>query len=145
MAISPSGHVRILARKIVESASLVEWQWTIIGDRNWSGAQSGPDGFRLTNSYPFNSRTATGGTHVWVLDAALRYNKGAAHPQIRIERSLRGSNSAGTANFAVLPFNAPSLASALHILHAKDELLSLPVSIHLADAAGQALNLKVDP
>src|SRR2546423_3400421 len=70
--------VRILARHLKGDANTEQWLWTVVGDRNWTTAVHNGDTFRLSRSYPLNSTTETGGTHVWEFPLTLSVDPGTA-------------------------------------------------------------------
>src|SRR5579872_2211399 len=76
----PEGQVRVLARRLQDDAGGVQWQWTVLGDRNWTQCRHSGTTFVLSGSYPLNSVRGSGGTHIWVMTIAVRKQAGSGGP-----------------------------------------------------------------
>src|SRR5579862_4216498 len=93
----PEGQVRILAERIHDDDRAFEWQWTIVGDRNWTECAHKGTTFTLAGSYPLNSLRGAGGTHIWVMTVAVRKKAVAGRaPVLESDLLLRGSNAKAT-------------------------------------------------
>lgn len=142
LSIPPAGHARILARKLYQAPNGLAWQWTVVGDRNWTIARASGNGFVLDGAYPFNSRATIGGTHIWTveLDVVSRRDKPG---YVVIPTSIEGTN--GTMVSGVSSAPARSAASAASISIAKDVLISIPSGVRLAVVAGKPFTLEIKP
>jgi hypothetical protein len=147
LSIPPAGSVRILARKIREDADAVHWTWTLIGDRNWIACEGRGYAFSLRRSYPLNSTTQTGGTHIWEFDlsvqAGQRINRAASFRSVREALRLRGSHSASvessmTANIANVPVSSWARA-----VQTGETTRRLPTDITLATVGRQRVELSI--
>lgn len=141
LSIPPPGHARILARKIADTPDRVEWQWTLVGDRNWTEATSRPDGFELGGAYPFNSRSTLGGTHIWIVDLAVARPRGDRVGPLRVDSSIHGSN--GTTVTQV--WDSSSGSPTLSVIQTEDALVGVPADVILASVGGRGLTLKMRP
>jgi hypothetical protein len=144
LSIPPLGRVRLLAKKIDSGQNHVTWEWTVVGDRNWTSATSGQSGLTLSGSYPFNSTQASGGTHVWVVQLDVRSSKSAGKSSLILTTSLRGSNSSGVSSDQEIPASSPNASSATKIEQDGDSEIGLPVNIRLGTVAGKPVTLKIE-
>jgi len=144
LSIPPSGNVRLLAKKVESSQNHVTWEWTIVGDRNWTSATSGKNGLVLSGSYPFNSTQASGGTHVWVVQLDVRSSKSAVKPSIVMTTSLRGSNSSGVSSDQEMTNISSDVSSAVKVERDQDAEIGLPVNVRLGTVAGKPITLKIE-
>ena len=137
----PAGSVRILARKLRENGRTYQWQWTIIGDRNWRSASGDGWRFRLNNSYPLNSTTGSGGTHIWEFTATVEEQATG----LRREFSLRGSNAGQFKSSGVVGAQGATLGQVVRTLQVSDVTLAVPAHLSLVRVGGQTVELAIDP
>jgi hypothetical protein len=142
LSIPPAGYARILARKVADKLERVEWQWTLVGDRNWTEARSNDDGFVLGGPYPFNSRSTLGGTHVWTVSLAV-WRRTRATDQIQIDSSLHGSNAVTVSQTRTLA--ATTISSMVSVTQSGDSLVRVGSKVKLADIGGKTLSLELQP
>jgi hypothetical protein len=139
LSIPPPGRARILARKIADTPTRVEWQWTIVGDRNWTVVTARTDGYELGGAYAFNSQTTLGGTHIWIVDLSVSKPGGDTAAQLRVDSSIHGSN--GTTQTQA--WNAGSGPPTVTAIQADDALVSIPADLNLAAVSGRNLTLRI--
>jgi hypothetical protein len=65
------GKVYIAPKKLQEDRDSVHWQWTIIGDRNWTATRAQWQLVELTQSYPIDDTARTGGSNVYEYDLSI--------------------------------------------------------------------------
>lgn len=140
LSIPTAGHARILARKVDEKPDRVEWQWTVVGDRNWTTARESDDGFILGGAYPFNSRSTLGGTHIWTLDLTVS-SRSARPGYVEIQTSLEGTTGMRVSQTRTAA--ASRVASAASISLVGDTLVSVPSRVRLAEVAGRVFTIQI--
>jgi hypothetical protein len=144
LSIPPRGNARILARKLSESAQRIEWQWTLVGERNWPGADATDIGFKLSGAYPLNSRSTLGGTHIWVAGLTASHPSGSPPGKLRVDSSLHGSNGVTVTRSWDADSNKP-LPDALEIIQHEDGMAGIPSDLRLATVAGRPFVLSINP
>lgn len=96
-----AGKVRISGVKISENANEVSWEWSIIGDRNWSQLSVRNNVIQFSKSYPLNSVSRKDGTHLWIVSVTARETGTGSRRSGKLELNIRGSNA--TQFSAVIP------------------------------------------
>ena len=135
----PSGQVRIVATKISDTSEKVAWEWTIIGERNWSTVELSELNIRLSKTYPMNDKTITGGTHLWLVDVVVTKSlKLPGTADIKVD--VRGSDGAST--YINLSVSMPVLRSNVIVKVQDDRKIGLPAGIDLATLG--RLHLRLD-
>jgi hypothetical protein len=138
LSIPPPGKARLLPGRTLESDRRDEYQWNLIGDRNWTKAEAVSTGFSLSDSYAFNDRAARGGTHVWIV--SLIVTRDAANSdRVRVDSSIHGSN--GTT--VTRTWQATRSESAVTVERARDALIDVPAEVRLASAGSRPLILTI--
>ncbi len=135
----PSGQVRIVATKILDTPGKVAWEWTIIGERNWRAVELNEVNVRLSKSYPMNDKTVTGGTHLWLVDAVV--TKSLKLPDtVDIRIDVRGSDGASASRNQSVSMK--DLRSSVIVRVQDDRRIGLPAAIDLATIG--RLHLRLD-
>jgi hypothetical protein len=142
--IPPEGHVRILAKKLREDGRSYVWQWTIIGDRNWTSAGGDGTRFHLSNSYPLNSTTGRGGTHIWEFTATIEPASADRASSLRRELTLRGSHAGRFRSVGSLGAGGATLGETTRTLQTSDATLSIPASVKLLRAGTETVELRIE-
>jgi hypothetical protein len=141
-----SGQVRVITTKLREDATHFSWLWTIIGERNWSQATTSPNELRLASSYPLNSRSKVGGTHIWEARITMEPASvaGGNHSYL-MQVQLRGSNA--TMSMSSTPIDlgmGSSLTGAARVIQSQETTVSLPATITLASVGRKDITLKIE-
>lgn len=147
LSIPPPGHARILARKVVEGPAKSEWQWTVVGDRNWTTAAIRNGALELGGAYPFNSRARLGGTHIWTVDITAFSTPeagGGTAGLLRVDSSIHGSNGTTVTETGTVG-ESGGRKPILSALQTTDALVSIPAEVPLALVGGRRLSLKINP
>lgn len=143
----PPGQVRVAAQQIPgDSKKTVGWNWTVIGDRNWSGAISDAHQITLNKSYPLNDAARTGGTNVWACELNARAAVGAdGTPVVRWETMVRGTTALErrVAGQVPNPGNAP-LDTLVRPVVTATVSVAPPATLTLATIAGAPVILRLN-
>jgi hypothetical protein len=143
--IPPEGHVRILAKKLRDDGRSYQFQWTIVGDRNWRVADGDGWRFRLSNTYPLNSTSNRGGTHIWEFTATVAPPPGGqATSGLQRDFRLRGSNAGQFRSTGSVGPAGVSLGQVVRTLQTRDALLSIPATVHLVRVGGETVELRIE-
>lgn len=145
LSIPPAGNARLLPKRISASSSREEWQWTVVGDRNWTVATARGTEFELSGAYRFNSRSTLGGTHIWVLDVSVSRPTGANSGQLRVDSSIHGSNGTTVTTKSVLDDGGTKPDGVFTVAQSRDTLAAIPGVVQLGSVAGKPLTLKLNP
>jgi hypothetical protein len=139
----PSGNVRIVAKQLQEDANTFQWQWTVIGDRNWMEASIDGSNIMIGSSYPFNSKSKTGGTQVWDITVTLQKKPGAAQGTVDKLITVRGSNGTTANSNGFLTLTGGSLKESVRVLQPTETTMRLPVNLPLVSIGKQDISLRV--
>jgi len=139
------GSVRILSRSLKNDPSLVQWLWTVVGDRNWTTASHDGDTFRLSKSYPLNSVSRSGGTHVWEFTLTARADARTSETDsARLEIKLRGSNSTVVQTDALIDTRGSKLNEFVRAEKTNDDVTRIPAQLHVASIGDRKIILEIE-
>jgi hypothetical protein len=139
----PPGNVHIVVKQLQEDANVFQWQWTVIGDRNWTEASINGSSIVIGSSYPFNSKSKTGGTQVWEITVTLQKKPGAAQGTVDRLITVRGSNGATANSNGFITLTGGSLKENARVLQPTEKTLRLPVNLPLVSIGRQDISLRV--
>ncbi len=139
------GSVRVLSRTIKNDPTTVKWLWTIVGDRNWTTASRDGDTFRLSKSYPLNSLSRSGGTHVWEFTVTARSSVPASNIEsARLEMKLRGSNSTVVQMEGLIDTRGSKLNDYVKAEKTGDDVVHVPAEIRMAAIGDRKVILEIE-
>lgn len=145
VSIPPSGQVRIVPKRIVEDANTLDWEWTIIGDRNWRRVTQKNDHWTLDSSYPLNSTTETGGTHIYVFSLVIKKTRGTNTTAITTSVLLRGSNAGSLYTTDKQGPAAGDRDLNTSVLLKEGTTRDLPATVTLAKVGNRSIDLTIRP
>lgn len=128
-----NGVVRLIPAKVKESAEIVHWQWSLLGERNWITPSVTDTTAALAEVYPLNDKRRTGGCYTWLCDVIFTRQSGESWGW---ELRLHGSNGK-TATAKGVGTGTPQ------ILVPKDQDTALPATVELAKLGEKTLSLTV--
>ncbi len=128
-----AGSVRVLAVKVKETPETLHYQWSLLGERNWTVPSISEGKASLSDVYKLNDPTKIGGCHTWLCDVI--FTKGSGDDW-QWELRLRGSNGK-TATETGTGSGAPE------ILVKDDQDTKLAADISLAKLGEKTLTLAV--
>ncbi len=126
--------MRVLAVRVKETPETLHYQWSLLGERNWttpsvSGGQAGLEGV-----YKLNDPKKSGGCHTWLCDVI--FTKKGSGTDWQWELRLRGSNGktasetgtgSGTPEVLVKDDQDAKLAAEIPLAKLGEKVLSLAV------------------
>ena len=140
-----AGNVKVVRTIVSESASEVNLEWSIIGDRNWSKLVLADGEIRLDLSYPLNSREKSSGTHLWIINAKIVATGSSESKTGKVNLNVRGSNA--IQRNVELPFkltSGKSIESLVQLVNRTDNL-SIPAKLPLLVVGNVKINLVINP
>jgi hypothetical protein len=139
------GTVRLLSKCVKSDPGVVQWLWTIVGDRNWTTVSRNGDTFRLSNSYPLNSLNRSGGTHVWEFTLTARSKTPASNTvAAKLEMKLRGSNSTAVQMEGPIDPRGSKLNDYVKAEKTGDDVVHVPAEIGIAAIGDRKVILAID-
>ncbi len=141
LGVPPSGQVRVVARRIEQTADRVHWKWSVIGERNWETPVAQGPALSLEGTYALNDAGANRqGCNIYEADlVATRDAKGGP---ARWKLTLHGSDGDTATSEGELPSGAAA-RNAVKITQDADALLSLPADVPLATVDGKPVTLRI--
>lgn len=127
-----AGYVRLIPAKVKETADTVHYQWSLLGERNWSVPTVAGGKASLADVYKLNDPKKTGGCHTWLCDVILKKQGSDWQWELR----LHGSNGK-TATESGVAVGTPE------ILAPTDQDVRLPAEVALAKIGEKSLSLSV--
>lgn len=137
----PQGSVKIFPKKVSEGPKKVQWMWTILGDRNWSNSSISPRVVTISGSFPLNSLTRTGGTHVWELWITATTTDASQAATVNLETKIRGSNGAGVTTTASI--DRAKLSDAIRPMLKQTNTFRIPADVEIAEVGGKTVKLVI--
>jgi hypothetical protein len=144
ISVPAGGSVRILARHLKSDSRSVQWVWTVVGDRNWRTATQNGDTYRLSNSYPLNSTSQSGGTHVWEMSMTVQSGAAPLTGSAKLIITLRGSNMTIAEGGGGVDLRGQPLTDAVRVQVDRDQVVRPGSEVQLASIAGRSIVLKID-
>lgn len=132
--------MRVLARQITTDKHELHWTWTVLGERNWRSATVSDADVRLSDSYPLNSSTGSGGTNVWEVDLVAARRKDGATVRVR----LRGSQAASASSeWQLTNAESADIGRSVSVVSRSDCVPELPADVVLARVGAETVRLRV--
>lgn len=126
---------RLLAVKVKETPERLHYQWSLLGERNWTTPGVTPEGqATLTDVYPLNDPRRSGGCPTWLCDAILTKKAEGWQWELR----LHGSNGKTATHVGTV-----DQSPAPEILLPQDRSVSLPATTELVRLGKTTLTLQL--
>lgn len=137
LGVPTPGSVRVVTTPVETGDDRLHYKWSLIGSSNWRRASGAGTDLALSDSYPLNSATDTGGCNVY--EADLVAEKGAA----KWTATLHGSDGTTINTEGMLP-PGKSPKDVIRISQtASNSTVGTPTRITLAEIDGKPLLLSV--
>jgi hypothetical protein len=138
LAIPPRDQVRIVVKQISDSPTRTHWQWSVIGERNWTAPEirRGASGVEvvLDKTYPINDTQKHDGSNIWVCEMLIEKSATASTTTVKYDlHGLRGKPAQFEENLPDTPMIALT----------KDTLLRLPAEPILARQGGKNIVFRI--
>jgi len=127
-----AGSARLIVAKVKETPETVHYQWSLLGERNWTTPTVTGTQASLAEVYPLNDPKRQGGCNTWLCDAIFTKQGAGWEWTLR----LHGSNGK-TAETKGTCTDMPEVQLT------KDTEASLPATLTLAKAGSTTLTLTV--
>jgi hypothetical protein len=132
LATPTEGNLRLITAKVKETPELIHYQWSLLGERNWTVPSVTGGTASLAEVYKLNDPAKAGGCNTWLCD--ITFTKQAT--DWKWELRLHGSNGK-TATESGTGAGTPE------ILVPQDQDTRLPAELALAKLGGKILGLTV--
>ena len=140
----PSGKVRIAGDMVSETVEAANWQWDIVGDRNWLFSEIQDHSLILKKSYALNSRDKSGGTHLWSVELSIsRVNAGQGLADGKATLRLRSSTGSSTTMTFTVPLRDGKALGSAKMLASGDQLYGVPGHTDLFAIDGKRYTLEI--
>jgi hypothetical protein len=129
-----AGSVRVLAVRVKETPEILHYQWSLLGERNWTTPSVSEGKASLSDVYKLNDPTKVGGCHTWLCDVI--FTKKGSGQDWQWELRLRGSNGktatetgtgSGTPEFLVKDDQDTKLSADIPLAKLGEKTLTLAV------------------
>lgn len=127
-----AGNLRLITAKVKETPERIHYQWSLLGERNWTTPNVAEGKASLSEVYKLNDPSKSGGCHTWLCDVI--FTKQAS--DWKWELRLHGSNGK-TATESGIAVGTPE------ILIPQDQDTRLPAALALAKIGDKTLALEV--
>jgi hypothetical protein len=128
------GYLRLIPTKVKETPELIHYQWSLLGERNWTTPTVAEGKAALADVYKLNDARRYGGCPTWLCDVV--FTKQAT--DWKWELRLHGSNGKTATE-------SGTAAGTPEILVPKDLDMRLPADLPLAKLGEKTLSLSVPP
>jgi hypothetical protein len=128
----PQGYARLIPARVSETPERIHYQWSLLGERNWTVARVEGGRASLADVYKLNDPKRSGGCHTWLCDVILQKQG----EQWQWELRLHGSNGKTATQ-------SGSASGTPEVLVPKDQDAKLPAEVALARVGETTLSLSV--